>query len=180
MNEAPQHYAAPADPVALVAMLRKRFQECNLSYAEVERRSGLADGHVGKILGPSMGKGIGLKTIYLLLPVAGLAVCFVEDPEALKRFSTTAPKGNPNQARRNNYAQRPGKRVLSRVQRHFGRRGARVTNSKLTAEQRSENARVAAMKRWHPTYSWEAIKRAAIKPATPPVTSRTTNSEKLV
>lgn len=112
-------YAVPTHKEALLGVLAERTAELGYSHASLEDVCGLTHGHVGKIFGPSHCKGLGLDTLYLLLPGLGLKLTLTVDRDALERYSQRSRRRNGNQVRRNNLAAKCGKRTLERALHHL-------------------------------------------------------------
>jgi hypothetical protein len=112
-------YASPAHKEALLNALANRAAELGYSHASLEDMCGLAQGHVGKVFGPSRSKGLGFDTLYLLLPALGLKFILATDRDALHRYAERGLKRNGNQARMNNLAAKCGKRTLERALHHL-------------------------------------------------------------
>lgn len=151
-------YASAPDCEALLTALTQRAGELGYSFQTLEDASGLARGHVGKLLGPSRTRNISIDTLFLLLPALGLRLCVAVDEEAAARYSGRALPRVSMQARPNNNASRVSKRVLSRANRHLSQLATKARWSGKSAQERAQHARMMAMKRWHPT--WNEIKSA--------------------
>ncbi len=70
----------------LVAVLRQRKADLQLSDAMVDELAGLASGHTGKLLGPAPVKTLGHVSLSALLSVLALRLVVVEDPEQAARI----------------------------------------------------------------------------------------------
>jgi hypothetical protein len=79
----------------------------------------LANGHAGKILGPSQTKRIGTLSLFLLLPALGLLLALIEDAEAVRRHRNRYLKRQDSQVRRSVFTHEPNERVVQRVMRHL-------------------------------------------------------------
>jgi hypothetical protein len=124
--------------------LAERAAELGYSHASLEDVCGLAQGHVGKVFGPSRSKGLGFDTFYLLLPALGLKFILATDRDALHRYAERGLKRNGNQARVGNLAQQQvSKRIISRVQRYFGLRSAAARKRKIAQDAIEVNGRRA-------------------------------------
>jgi hypothetical protein len=63
----------------LIALVRARQDELNVSCATADQLAGLADGHFSKLTCGS--KGFGFLSLFLILPALGLRIVIEEDPE---------------------------------------------------------------------------------------------------
>jgi hypothetical protein len=63
----------------LVALVRARQDELNVSCATADQLAGLADGHFSKLTCGS--KGFGFLSLFLILPALGLRLVIEEDPK---------------------------------------------------------------------------------------------------
>jgi hypothetical protein len=68
-------------PNDIIAALRSRKEQLQLSDATVDEIAGLTSGHCGKVLGPTREKAPTLFTLMTLVGALGLAVQLVPDPE---------------------------------------------------------------------------------------------------
>ena len=68
----------------LVAIVRKRQDELNISCETVDQLAGLADRHYSKLT--SQVKGFGWLTVFTVLPALGLRLRVEEDPDATARL----------------------------------------------------------------------------------------------
>lgn len=170
MTEPPQPYATPRNYDALVAALDRRRIELGWSHVDLDQITGCATGQTGKAFGPSQTKKLGWKTTWEYIDALGFDLVLAVNHEKTARYAARAITGNPKQARKNNYAQRPGRRAVSRVMRHLSgkaikvrkanpdhidqcrqaaSRGGMVTASRLTRKERRALARRAATIRWN-------------------------------
>jgi hypothetical protein len=85
----------------IVAVLRQRQADLNISWQTLDALAGLADGHASK-LGCGT-KGFGFLTLFLVIPALGLRLVIEEDPEMtakLRRRWTPRYGGSGNHWRR--------------------------------------------------------------------------------
>lgn len=69
----------------LIAALRARLIELQLTHSTVDGIAGLQDGYTSKLLAPKPIKNLGPVSFQALLGALGVAVVVVEDPEQIKR-----------------------------------------------------------------------------------------------
>jgi hypothetical protein len=69
--------AVADDYEVLLAAIRRRKDELGFSFAELDERSGLPDGYVSKLLGPSRIKNLGPLSLGLMLEILGLRLAVV-------------------------------------------------------------------------------------------------------
>lgn len=86
----------------LRTLIRKRIEELQTTYSEVERYAGLTDSAVAKLLAPSRIRGFGNKSLPLLLQALALGIArvtFVEDRtragSVRKRLAPRRRKASP-------------------------------------------------------------------------------------
>jgi hypothetical protein len=70
------------DYSALVDAVRDRSEQMEMSRLELDRISGLADGHVAKIVSPHPTKKFGILSLGAVLQALGLVLVVIEDPVA--------------------------------------------------------------------------------------------------
>jgi hypothetical protein len=73
------------DYPSLIAVLRRRAEQLDISNATLDGATGLADGYVGGVLAMNGKRTLGKLSLGLLLSAMGLRLVVVEDREALKR-----------------------------------------------------------------------------------------------
>ena len=71
-----------SDYSALIDALRERSDQMELARVELDRISGLADGHSGKLLSKTPSKSLGLRSVGPVLETLGLILLVIEDPVA--------------------------------------------------------------------------------------------------
>lgn len=69
----------------LIAALRERAHELQLTHQTIDSVAGLQDGYTSKLLAPTPIKNLGPVSFEAMLGALGLAVVVVEDPEQVKR-----------------------------------------------------------------------------------------------
>lgn len=153
-------YAVVWNSEALIEALDARRQELGMSMIELDAAAGMAPGSIGKYLGPGRTKGLGAISIFKIASGLGLRLAIEIDPDATAAVLEERRPRRANQSRPNNHASPVSKRILARANRHFSKIGNRHRWKRVPKDERSSHARMMALKRHHPTYSWEAIKRA--------------------
>jgi hypothetical protein len=76
----------------LVAVLRARCDEFEISFAVLDEVSGLSDGHSSKLLAPGSSLVMGRAALTALLGALGIALIAVEDEAALARVRSRLVK----------------------------------------------------------------------------------------
>lgn len=159
-----QHIAEVTDYTGLIAAIRARKAELNLSDAQLEAASGLTAGHAGKLLGGAMVKSLGKVSLGLVLQGLGLKLIVAVDPAQAERMRPLYAERAVNQARLNNNASPVSTGMVSRVFRHFAKQGGRARWRGVAKKARSEAAREAALARWKIRRAKRA-KRGSLKKA---------------
>jgi hypothetical protein len=148
-------------------IIRARVESLDISRETVGEIGGLTPRYANKLLSPQPTKGIGRMAFGVLLGSLGLKLLVVEDAEALARVRSRLVKRGPMPApgtvhwRQRKAAeaaampkpvQQSGRAILRNRLRVLGRKGGLRSGparmAKLTPEQRSGIARVAARARW--------------------------------
>jgi hypothetical protein len=141
----------------LVEALHARKAELNLSNSYVEDSLHMAAGGVDKLLGPSRVKGLTLLVALDLVELFGCKLMLLPCPETEARMRS---KWEQRDARKVHPSKRVSKTILARAApllfAALGRAGGARRAECLTAKQRREIARAAALSRWR-------LHRAAVK-----------------
>lgn len=91
--EAPKHLATVSDYAGLLAAVRARVVELNITHENLDAVSGIQSGYAGKLLCNPPIRNFGLVSLGLVLGGLGLKLLVVEDEEALARVrSRLAPR----------------------------------------------------------------------------------------
>ncbi len=144
-------FAEARDLQGLHAAARARAEQLQVSRAALDAIAGLADGHAAKLLARRPAKKFGAVSLGLTLTALGLKLIVVDDPDAAATVSDRwVPKAaNQDRSDASDVAEVNQVHHLLKVLRsELGRRRMACLNEKLTPEQRSDRARVAANKRW--------------------------------
>jgi hypothetical protein len=147
-------------------VLRERFEALEFSRATIDAAAGLAHGHAAKLFAEPPIKRFGDLTFFTTIEAAGLRLVLVEDPAAMERV-----KEHPKRVR-SQIRQRVSQRMLESVKSllfaemgraggkvraatmsatlasKIGRKAGRARMRRLTKEQRSALAGLAAKARW--------------------------------
>jgi hypothetical protein len=138
------HYAE------LLAVVRARKDELNISNETLDAIAGLSPGTASKILGPVPTKRMGGLWLFLICGALGLGVALYQDPEALARVqSRLVPRQQRNVRMRavtthDEVVIRLGPDFLHRIR----RKGGLARAAGMSDRQRSAAARHAARARW--------------------------------
>jgi hypothetical protein len=139
-------YATIGHSDALLAAIRKRIDELQITYETLEAVSGCQSGYCTKILGNPPAKRVQLYTAFLLIEALGLRVKLEEDPEL-----TEGLRHRWTRRRFTKAAMRPAgsiKEFPPDFYRYISRLGNEARWRKLGPERRSALARNAAAARW--------------------------------
>jgi hypothetical protein len=141
----------------LVEVLRARKAQLGLSNAFVEAQLLMSGGGCDKVLGPAQVKGMSVAVMFDLIELFGGRLVFQVDPEIEAKMRPRWEKREERNVRR---AKRLSKAVLARAApllfAALGKAGGTKRAKSLTAKQRKEIARTAALSRWR-------IHRAAVR-----------------
>jgi len=142
--------------------LRDRREALNVSFEAVDSIAGLTPGHASKLLSPTGIRKLGDTSLPLLLGALGLKLILIEDTAAFERVRARLVPRQPNAIRQTAcfWAGKAriivSRRWVKRIAREGGRARARV----LTPNERSKQARAAAVYRWK---TIREVARAATK-----------------
>jgi hypothetical protein len=75
-----------SDYQGLIAVLRERAEQLDVSNETLDGVTGLASGYTGKIMGRKGHKPLGRLSLGLMLQALGLKLAVLEDPEQLARM----------------------------------------------------------------------------------------------
>lgn len=148
-----------ADEADLVAALRARAEELNVSRAEIDRVAGLPSGYAGKMLCIPPIKYAGPQSFWNIAGALGLAVQLVVDPEATARFAGKMDQRDTKNARLRRMIQKSKLPWLINAEnaREMGLKGASAANTRRSVRMRKKMAKHAINIRW------DRVK-AAVKP----------------
>lgn len=141
----PRRIAVVSDYDGLIAALKERAAELELTNQTLDEITGLHSGYVGKLFGPRQGRSLGGVSFGLMLQALGLAIVVVEDEKALATVSGRHDKRKrvaPMHAAARTLIKIP---VASTRQ---ARRMARKRWANTTPKQRRAAGRKAAKSRW--------------------------------
>jgi hypothetical protein len=139
-------YATVPHSDALLAAIRRRINELEVSYETVEAVNGIQSGYTTKILGNPPAKRVQLYTAFLLIEALGLRVRLEEDPDLAERLRHWWTKRRLTKA-----VMLPAGRIKEfppDFYRYISRLGNEARSRKISPSRRSELARHAAMARW--------------------------------
>jgi len=83
----------------LVAAIRDRIDELNISRNEIDRQAGLSSGHSGKLLGAKQAKRFGSVSLGPMLGAVGCKLLLVEDPDQTAKIRARAEPRHVEQVR---------------------------------------------------------------------------------
>jgi len=135
----------------LIAVLRARLNELDISHATLERISGLPSGYTGKVLGSLRRKALGPVSLGLMLQALAVKLVAVEDTEAANRMGERWEKRmrpDYNASRQAPIGNALISRVLPILMERFTSAGGRARAQKLSAANRRRIARLGGLARW--------------------------------
>lgn len=136
-----------ADEADLVAALRARAEELNVSRAEIDRVAGLPSGYAGKMLCIPPIKYAGPQSFWNVCGALGLAVQLVVDPEATARFAGRMDQRDSKNARLRRMIAKSNLPWLFTPE--TARAALMLANQSMTPGQRTRRAKRAARARWN-------------------------------
>jgi len=126
--------------------IREHCQRQGITRQRLDQRTGLADGHSAKLLGPAATKSLGRVSLGLILDALDLALVVQIRPD------TPACTNPPTGAHENASDEKPARQDWRRNRgTAWGKRMAARRALRMTAEQRTASARHAAQARWQRT-----------------------------
>jgi hypothetical protein len=131
----------------LVAAMRARANELNVSRATIDDVSGLQSGYAAKLLANPPIKSFGAVSLGPMLGALGVSLVMVEDVEALARVATRLDERNSSQVRTMPAPARMSSK-LKMITKRNARKMQRLWMSKVPAAKRKAMARRAANLRW--------------------------------
>lgn len=123
----------------ILAAFRARADELNTNRVVLGEIAGLTPGHMAKILAGL--KGLGPESWGPTLGAHGMAIAFIEDPQALEQIASRLTPRNNSQVRAHAMASKPVPKWLWNPRN--ARRAARKRWAKMTDAQRKRAARKA-------------------------------------
>lgn len=129
----------------IVAAFRKRKEELNASCVVLNEIAGLTPGHLAKILAEI--KSLGPESWGPTLGCHGMAIAFIEDPDAMRQIASRLTPRNGSQVRVHNPAVHL--KFSIRKLKQMGRKGGANSRKNMSRKKRRSLARKAARARWH-------------------------------
>lgn len=80
----------------LVEIMRKRADELNVPRLAIDEGAGLPTGYAGKVLSPTGSRGMGVRTMELMIVALGMTMVAVENLEATQRYAKRLEKRKVN------------------------------------------------------------------------------------
>jgi hypothetical protein len=130
----------------LLAALRQRVDELNISGKTLDVLSGLTDGYFQKLISPRPQRTLGPGMLDTVLGTLGVKLLLMRDEAAEARLHETAAKLNQPLGERKSFQVRKPKVVVLTSATY--RKLNQLRKDKLSPERRSEIARQAALARW--------------------------------
>jgi cold shock CspA family protein len=140
--------ATVSDHNQLLAAIRQRIGELQLSYETVEYLSGLQSGYLTRVISDPPPKRMCPFTQFLILQALGLRVRLEEDPELIEKLRGRWTKRKLRKSVRTAMSMNRVIELTPDFMRRISRMGCEARMRKLSPERRSELARNAAVARW--------------------------------
>jgi hypothetical protein len=140
--------ATVSDHNELLAAIRRRIEELELSHETVEYLAGLQSGYLSKVIADPPPKRTSPFTQFLILQALGLRVKLEEDPQLIEKIRQRWSKRKLRKSMRTAVSIDRVIELPPDFMRRISRMGCEARMRKLTAARRSELARHAAMARW--------------------------------
>lgn len=141
------------DADGLIEIYRRRKDELGLTNEWFDEYSGLARGHVGKLLGDARAKNLGATTLHALNCSLAVKFLVVIDLEQTAIMQARWEMRERPIVMRATASKRAIERFLPIITRHrmktLAPLGGRARAAKMTPKQRSKSARKAARARWN-------------------------------
>jgi hypothetical protein len=130
----------------MLEALRARVHELQIHGERFDELAGLPDGYLSKLIGTRPVRRVGMTSFSPLMNALGLRCLFVEDPEGTERLKSRLKPRNPSYVR----IMPAAASILftARMLKRIRRLGGQARMAQLTAKERSELARKAALARW--------------------------------
>jgi hypothetical protein len=143
-GDAPRVLADVSSYEQMLAALRARVAELQISGARFDEYVGLPRGYLSKLVGANPVRKLGMTSFAPVLAGLGLRLLVIEDPDATDRLKNRLLPRNENYVRGGvTYLA-----LTTRFMQKIGRKGAQARVDNSTKEQRREWARRAAIARW--------------------------------
>ena len=145
-SEGPRVIAEFVDYPGMLAALRARVSELQISGERFDEFAGLPRGYLSKLVGARPVRRVGMTSFSPLMNALGLRCLFVEDSEGTERLKSRLKPRNPSYVRIMPAA--ASIIFTARMLKRIRRLGGKARMAKLSAEERSALARRAAQARW--------------------------------
>jgi hypothetical protein len=144
MTAAPRALARIEHSEALLAALRRRLDELQLTHEIIDHLTGFQNGYSSKLLADPPQRRLGHFSLFVLLQTLGLDMVLVENPQALEGLK------NPALRRRQAWVLKAPRIVVLTPDflRMIGTKGGRARVQKLSKQQHSKHARYMNRIRW--------------------------------
>jgi len=142
-SEGPRVIADVSSYEQMLAALRARINELQISGERFDEYSGLPRGYLSKLTGANPIRRLGMTSFAPVLAGLGLRLLVIEDEQATLRLKNRLPPRNQSYVRG-----APSIVLTVRYFKRIGRKGAQARVDNSTKEQRQEWARKAAIARW--------------------------------
>jgi hypothetical protein len=130
----------------MLAALRSRINELQISGENLDEYAGLPRGYLSKLTGVKPIRRLGMTSFGPVLAGLGLRLLVIEDPDATARLKNSLPPRNGSYVRT---MQADACMVLTpRILKRIRQLGGKARMARLTPQQRSKFARKGAMARW--------------------------------
>ena len=161
----PRALATVTDYAGLVAAIKARVGELEISYETADELAGLTERHFSKLLAPIPTRGFGPSTMGKVLAALGLVLIVSEDAERMCRIQPRLSE-MPKKAKHASVTMRPAKKRKKKGYWRGNTAWSEVMNARrhliLSEAERRASARNAARIRWR---KHRAATRSSPKPA---------------
>lgn len=155
----------------LIAVLRDRVTELNITHATLDNLTGLQSGYCGKILGQLGVRSLGPISLGPMLQALAVKMVIVEDVEAAQKMAPRWEKRvrpDYNASREARIGKKLIRRAFPAFLMELSRLGNEARRTKLKSRERSRIARLAARARWNKSPQARKPKPSPSKPVSKP------------
>jgi hypothetical protein len=130
----------------MLEAIRARVNELQVHGERFDAHVGLPEGYLSKLVGARPIRRLGMTSLAPVLNGLGLKCQFIEDPAGVERLRNRVAPRNPSYVR--TMPADAGITLTARMLKRIRRLGGQARMAQLTAKERRELARKAALARW--------------------------------
>jgi hypothetical protein len=145
-DERPRIVATFDSYAGMLEAIRARVNELQIHGERFDAHVGLPEGYLSKLAGVRPTRRLGMVSLAPVLNGLGLRCQFIEDPEATSRLKNRVAARNQSYVR--TMPASAGITLTARMLKRIRRLGGKARMAQLTAKERRELARKAALARW--------------------------------